>query len=103
MSTPSLTSAQRQVLKTAAHPLHAVVQTGMRGLTDAVIAEADGALDHHELIKVRLVAERAEREEMAEQICERLGAVLVQQIGQVGIFYRENTKRARFRDQLKRA
>lgn len=84
-----LKSNQRQQLRARAHTLHPVVITGSAGLSDAVLSEINLALDHHELIKVRLNAdERDQRRAMAALICDRLAAELVQLLGRVGTFYR---------------
>lgn len=82
----------RRALKRLAHHLKPVVQTGAAGLTPALIAEINHALDHHELIKVKLVAaDREARNAMATEISRQTGAWLIQRIGSVGTFYRENT------------
>jgi len=43
-------------LRTRAHPLKPVVIIGQGGLTSGVMDEINLALDHHELIKVRVNA-----------------------------------------------
>ncbi|BCX88620.1 RNA-binding protein [Methylomarinovum tepidoasis] len=86
-----LDKKQKRHLKARAHPLRPVVLTGQLGLTEAVLAEIDRALTAHELIKVRINAEdRQARREMAQQICDRLDAELVQILGHVATLYREN-------------
>ena len=50
----SLNKKQIQHLKGAAHSLKPVVLLGNNGLTEAVVAEIDYALNHHELIKVKI-------------------------------------------------
>ncbi len=85
---PDLTGAQRKTLRGLAHSLDPVVRLGQRGLTDAVVAEIDHALDSHELIKVKLGGDRDERRSTAEEIGPRVGAALVGTIGTVAIFYR---------------
>ncbi|XSG84744.1 MAG: ribosome assembly RNA-binding protein YhbY [Methylohalobius sp. ZOD2] len=81
----------KRTLRSRAHHLKPVVMTGQNGISEAVLAEIDLALDHHELIKVRLSAgDRQARKEMAAHICERLEAELVQLLGHVATFYREN-------------
>lgn len=69
---------------------------GQAGLTDAVLAEADNALNHHELIKMRLNAsDREARIEMITRIVAALNSDLVQTIGHIALFYRphpENPK-----------
>jgi RNA-binding protein len=49
----------------------------------------DGALEHHELIKVKVAAEdREAREAMISDLTERTGAALVQRIGHTAVLYR---------------
>lgn len=88
MST-KLSNAQNRFLRGQAHGLKSMLQTGSKGLTDAVVAEIDSALEHHELIKVKVAAEdREARDAMVVDLAERCGAALVQRIGNVAILYR---------------
>lgn len=84
---------QKKKLKAQAHPLNPVVIIGQAGLTDAVIKEINVALDAHELIKVKIRAERDERAAIREQICEQTKAEMVQSIGQIAVIYRLNPKK----------
>lgn len=85
----AITPKQQRWLKGAAHPLKPVVTVGQGGLTDAVLAELDTALDHHELLKVRVgSADRETRGALVARLVERSGAALVGQIGHVAILYR---------------
>lgn len=84
---------QKKKLKAQAHPLNPVVIIGQAGLTEAVIKEINVALDAHELIKVKIRAERDERAAIREQICEQTKAELVQSIGQIAVIYRLNPKK----------
>lgn len=85
-----MTPRERKALKARAHPLDPIVHVGEKGLTDAVMAEIDRALEAHELIKVRAGGlEREEREAALAQICNRLAAQPVQHIGKVLVLYRE--------------
>jgi RNA-binding protein len=87
----SLTREQRQHLKKLAHPLNPVVMVGQAGITPGVLAEMQGALDHHELIKVRVSAgDREARDEMIRELIQGSGAELVQRIGNVAILFRRN-------------
>jgi RNA-binding protein len=79
----------RQQLKARAHALKPVVLTGQAGISDALLSEIDGALEHHELIKVRIsAADRDDRKMAITRICDALKAQLVQQIGHVATIYR---------------
>jgi RNA-binding protein len=88
-----LSPAERQKLKGRAHKLDPVVIVGGDGLSAAVIAEIDRNLKSHELIKVRVNADRDEREAMLEEICRKVGAQPVQHIGKVLVLFRENPDR----------
>lgn len=80
----------RQSLRAKAHHLKPVVLLGAKGLTDAVISETDIALQAHELIKVKINgAEKPDRILIAETLCEKLEAELVQLIGNTAILYRQ--------------
>lgn len=85
----TLTAAQNRFLRGQAHGLKALLQVGGKGVTDALLAEIDGALEHHELIKVKVGGEdRDARDAMIEQIATRTRAALVQRIGHTAILYR---------------
>ena len=84
-----LTAAQTRYLRCQPHGNKAHLQVGRKGLNHALIAELDGALEHHELIKVKVgAADREERDAMIDQLTERTGAALVQRIGHVAVLYR---------------
>lgn len=84
---------EKKKLKAQAHPLNPVVMIGQAGLTPAVLKEINVALDAHELIKIKIRAERDERNAIKEQICTDTRAELVQSIGQVAVIYRKNPKK----------
>ena len=84
-----LTNAQTRFLRGHAHELKAMLQVGGKGITDSLVAEIDLALEHHELIKVKVGAEdRDARDAMIDDLAERTGAALVQRIGHTAILYR---------------
>jgi RNA-binding protein len=82
---------QKRQLKKLVHHLKPVVMVGQHGLSDNIHHEIDIALDHHELIKVRVnAADKAERKAMIETIIERSGADLILTVGHVAAFFRRN-------------
>ncbi len=84
-----LNNKQKQFLKGLAHPLKPVVLLGANGLTEGVIAEIDGALEHHELIKVKVPDEDRElRTAIYEAIARETAASQVQVIGKTLVLYR---------------
>jgi RNA-binding protein len=86
-------AASKKKLKAQAHGLKPVIIVGQAGLTDAVLAEIEIALNTHELIKVKIRAERDDRKQISEKICVSTGAELIQSIGQVTVIYRLNPKK----------
>jgi len=85
-----LSPAERQALKGRAHKLEPVVIVGGDGLSATVMAEIDRSLKSHELIKVRVNADRDDREAMLVEICAKTGAQAVQHIGKILVLFREN-------------
>ena len=85
-----MNTADKKRLKAQAHTLKPVIMIGNAGLTDAVLAEIEIALDSHELIKIRIRAERDIRAQISDQICINTHAELIQRIGQISVVYRHN-------------
>ncbi|MBN8261506.1 MAG: ribosome assembly RNA-binding protein YhbY [Xanthomonadales bacterium] len=85
----ALTNAQVRFLRGQAHDLKAMLQVGGKGITDALVAEVELALEHHELIKVKVAADDRElRDGMIADLAQRCGAALVQRIGHTAVLYR---------------
>src|SRR6185312_1129423 len=85
----ALPNARTRFLRGQAHGLKAILQVGGKGVSDALVAEVDGALEHHELIKVKVAAEdRDVRDAMVQELAQRAGAALVQRIGHTAVLYR---------------
>ena len=85
----ALTNAQIRFLRGQAHDLKAILQVGGKGISDALAVEVDGALEHHELIKVKVAAaDREARDAMIAALAERTDAALVQRIGHTAVLYR---------------
>ncbi|MEP5763420.1 MAG: YhbY family RNA-binding protein [Halieaceae bacterium] len=76
-------------LRAIGHKLKPLVTVAGKGLSDSVMQEINRALDDHELIKVKLVVgERSARQAVAEEICERSGAELIQSMGNILLLLR---------------
>ena len=87
-----LTGKQRRFLRSLAHHLSAVVHIGKDGLTGAVIAATDGALAHHELIKIKIGegagVDRHGREDVAAALAEATTAEIAGTVGHNILLYR---------------
>ena len=64
-----------------------------KGLTENVMAEIETALEHHELVKVKLKSDRDTRKAWIEEIAATCKAEVVHSIGQVASFYRRNPEK----------
>ena len=85
----ALTNAQIRFLRGQAHDLKAMLQVGGKGITEALVAEVELALEHHELIKMKVAGEdREARDAMITSLTERADAALVQRIGHTAVLYR---------------
>jgi RNA-binding protein len=90
----NLNKKQIQHLKGLAHTLKPVVLLGNNGLTEAVVAEVDFALNHHELIKVKIPTEdRDTKTLIVEAICRETSATKVQVIGKTLVLYRQSAEK----------
>jgi len=91
MQNQTLTNTQTRFLKSLAHSLKPVVRVGQHGLSEAVLAELSIALNHHELVKVKVAADdKAARDAMLDQMLKKSDAVLVQRIGNMVVLYKQN-------------
>ena len=92
----ALSSHQKRYLRSVAHALDPIVMVGQKGVTPALLKELDGALAHHELVKVKLAeADREDRAETIEALRESSKSELVQTIGRIACFYRRNPEQPR--------
>ncbi len=78
-------------LRAIGHKLKPVVTIAGNGLSQGVYSELERALVDHELIKVKLAAgSRENRAALAQELCDRTGAALVQSIGNVVVILRRS-------------
>ena len=88
-----LTGHQKRHLRALAHHRPIAVTIGTAGLSDAVIAELEQALSHHELVKIKMpAAAKSAKSDLLHAACKHTGAAAVQLIGRVGIAYRPADK-----------
>lgn len=86
----SITAIQIKFLHKTCHHLKPVVTIGGAGLTENVLTEIDLALNHHELIKLKINSgDRDERKKIIDHIITHTKAVLIQTIGHTASFYRQ--------------
>jgi RNA-binding protein len=89
----ALKNNQIKYLVGIAHSLKPVVTLASKGLSETVVNELEIALDHHELIKVKLRGDRDQRKQWVEEIALKTKAEVVQKIGMVACYYRHNPEK----------
>lgn len=88
-----ISSSQRRFLRGLAHSLNPVVMIGQQGLTPSVVKEVKLSLEHHELIKIRVLGDDRElREQWLTQLCEELEAAPVQHLGKLLVLFKSADK-----------
>ena len=85
-----LTSKQRAFLRSLAVNEDTILMVGKGGVSDELIAQADGALNARELIKGKALETARD---FAEQIARETGSEVVQVIGSKFVLYRRNEKK----------
>jgi RNA-binding protein len=85
-----LKGSQRRYLRGAAHSYRPSVQIGRDGLTDGVVAAIDAALTAHELVKVKIAADRTGRDTLVPAIEDRLCCECVGTLGHTAVLYRQH-------------
>jgi RNA-binding protein len=86
-----LDNTRKKELRKIGHSLHPVVTVSSKGLTENVLEEINRALNDHELIKIKVIAERDEKTSIIDSICEKTDAALVQTIGHIALVVRESS------------
>lgn len=88
MKEPSL-----RELKARAQKLKPVIHVGHDGLTDAVIAALDQALEDHGLVKVRFTDHKTERKQLCGELAVRTSARPILQVGHTLTLFRDSRKK----------
>jgi RNA-binding protein len=85
-----LTSRQSKYLRGLAHSRPALILIGKAGLKSEVLQAVDGALEDHELVKVKFLEhkDKQTKTQMVAELCRQTQAQRVGLIGHTAIVYR---------------
>jgi RNA-binding protein len=87
-----LNGKQKRHLRALGHKLKPLIQIGKKEIEEALIAEAKTSLDHHELIKVKLLEScMLDKHEASEALAEACQADVAQILGKTFLLYRAAT------------
>jgi|LSQX01.1.fsa_nt_gb RNA-binding protein len=88
-----LTSKQRSYLRGLANTIEPIFQVGKGGIGDNLIKQFNDALEARELIKATVLKNsEAGSREIADEIADKVGADVVQVIGNRFVLYKESEK-----------
>ena len=85
-----LSPQARSYLKAEAHVLRPVVQIGKSGLSESVVREVASSISAHELIKVKVMADKEDKAIMAEEVAKSTSSALVEVLGNIIILFKPN-------------
>ncbi len=84
-----LTGKQKRHLRALGHKLKAIILIGKKEIEGALIGETNAALDHHELIKVKLLESCAlDKHEASGLLADACAAEVAQILGRTFLLYR---------------
>ena len=78
-----------------AQRMEASVKVGKQGLSEPFIKSLDEELSRHELVKVKFVEFKEQKNELAPQLAQRTNSRLVMQVGNVVVLFRRNAEEAK--------
>ena len=88
-----MTSKQRAYLRGLANTMEPILHAGKGGISDAMIKQADDALEARELIKGKVLETGpGTAREVAEEIAAQVNAQVVQVIGRTFVLFRQKEK-----------
>ena len=88
-----MTSKPRAYLRGLANTMEPILHAGKGGISDAMIKQADDALEARELIKGKVLETApASAREVAEEIAAKVNAQVVQVIGRTFVLFRQKEK-----------
>lgn len=88
-----LKGKQKRYLRSLGHNLSPVITIGKGDISQALINETIAALEHHELIKVKMLEScLLDRHEAAEELATQCNAEIAQILGRTFLLYRQATE-----------
>ena len=88
-----ITTKQRAKLKSIGSTIQPAFQVGKGGVNDAQAQQIDDYLRVHEIVKIKVLDNSMlTAREAAEDIAERIGALVVQTIGSKAVLFKRNEK-----------
>jgi RNA-binding protein len=90
---PQLNNSQRQHLRRLAHSLKPILHVGKAGVTDQVRISVDQVLAAHELVKLKFVGSKEEKERLVATLSHQTRSEIVGMIGNTAVLYRQHPQK----------
>ena len=90
---PQLNNSQRQHLRRLAHTLKPILHVGKAGVTDQVRISVDQVLAAHELVKLKFVGSKEEKERLVATLSHQTRSEIVGMIGNTAVLYRQHPQK----------
>ena len=88
-----MTSKQRAMLRAMANDYQPIIYIGKEGVTEALIKDADAALEARELVKGSMGRNAdVDLRQAVQELCDALGAEPIQVIGRKFVIFRQSEK-----------
>ena len=85
-----LNSRQKKILRAKAHDLKPVVLIGKAGVTDGCLQSINEAVESHELIKIKFIEHKDNKEALSATICDKTESEIIGNIGHTIMLFRQN-------------
>jgi RNA-binding protein len=95
-----LSNSQRQHLRRLAHSLKPILQIGKAGVTEQVRVSVDQVLAAHELVKIKFVGSKEEKERLVATLSHQTRCEIVGVIGNTAVLYRQHPQKDKRRIEL---
>ena len=79
----TLTTNQKQNLRTQAHHLDPIIQIGKNGVTPQQLLQIKKGLEDHELVKIKYIAHKNKKETLSKEISNETNSEQIDLIGNV--------------------
>ena len=93
----ALTGKQKRTLRALGHHLQVVVHVGKAGVTKGLVASTAEALKTHELIKVKIEAEKEDRAEALAELATQTGAQVAQTLGKTALLFKQRKNKPKIK------
>ncbi len=95
-------SRERCYLTKLSNSIEPIIRIGKNGLTENILIAVNELLDNKELIKIKFIGFKDEKQELAREISLKTASFLVRVIGNIAIFYKMSSDPAKRKISLKK-